>query len=627
MSSSAAVKEDDGSVKNDDGLSVLDLVKHSVKTIIHCLDSNDRFSIVAFSGDARKCYDLGYMKENGKKSAVVALEQLSAGGTTNIWDGLRVGMDTLREKQESGRLSVIMLLTDGQPNKIPPKGHIFELEKYIDTTNFAAQINTFGFGYDLDGKLLHDIAVYGNGTFAFIPDSLIVGTTFVNSVANVLTTVTAKTKLHLTPMNGCKFMGKSLGAHVESNESWGRIIRVGPIGCGSTRYISIPMSIPNEIGNKPFLECQVSGGILGARGKYNKTVIEAVNTKVANDLLAGHLTAKVVSIGMECIELYIKRKFDDAQKLIDALKKEIGDATDIAMKTDTDDFDQMSANSRLEALNNDVQGRLNKAFIGEPRFNRWGKYYLRALLRAHQLNMCTNFMDPGLQVNGGNLFRELRAKGDEVFINLPSPKPSYPNGNPNANNNNNNNRQRSPSPVNMANYYGGGGGGCFAPYCQVIVMDINTKQCMRKQICDIRPGDMVQVIDGFAKVLLVVELARDKTRRMIELPGGLVITGGHPVRRNGLWCLPREQSDAMFVEGCDNVFTFVLDKSHVMIVNGMECVTWGHGMNDCVVRNEFYGTDKVIKALQQKVMDIENNKGERIVENVDPLDNVIAIYQ
>eukprot|EP01084_Bolivina_argentea_P314315 544416_1 len=104
------------------------------------------------------------------------------------------------------------------------------------------------------------------------------------------------------------------------------MIRVGPIGCGSTRYISIQMSIPNEIGNKPFLECQLSGGILGARGKYNKTVFDAINTKVANDLLAVNLNAKVVSIVMECIELYIKRKFDDAQKLIDALKKEIKDA-------------------------------------------------------------------------------------------------------------------------------------------------------------------------------------------------------------------------------------------------------------------------------------------------------------
>lgn len=37
----------------------------------------------------------------------------------------------------------------------------------------------------------------------------------------------------------------------------------------------------------------------------------------------------------------------------------------------------------MNALNADVNGRLTKAFDGNARFNRWGKHYVRALLRAH----------------------------------------------------------------------------------------------------------------------------------------------------------------------------------------------------------------------------------------------------
>ncbi len=99
----------------------------------------------------------------------------------------------------------------------------------------------------------------------------------------------------------------------------------------------------------------------------------------------------------------------------------------------------------------------------------------------------------------------------------------------------------------------------------VIVMDINTKQYMTKQICDIRAGDMVKCVnEQFANVILVIELARDK-KRMIELSGGLCITGGHPIQRNGLWCLPREQNDGKFCDECDSVFMFVLDKIHVRL--------------------------------------------------------------
>jgi hypothetical protein len=36
-------------------------------------------------------------------------------------------------------------------------------------------MNTFGFGYSLDSALLNDISHEGNGTYAFIPDSSLVG--------------------------------------------------------------------------------------------------------------------------------------------------------------------------------------------------------------------------------------------------------------------------------------------------------------------------------------------------------------------------------------------------------------------------------------------------------------------
>jgi len=335
--------------------------------------------------------------------------------------------------------------------------------------------------------------------------------------------------------------------------------------------------------------------------------------------------------------LAVKRKGNAAMKLLETLKKEIKHKAHIAKNMNTDDFNQNTDNSRVEALNNDVQGRFAKAFRGEARFNRWGKHYLYALLRAHQLNICTNFMDPGLQVNGGNLFRELRAKGDEVFVNLPPPKPSRATARSrpvyqaqNQRRQNQPQRQRPayqpPAPaVNMNNYYGGAGGGCFAPFCTVVVME-NGRKCIKK-ISEVLPGDMVEVADkkgtGFATVVFKVELSRNSRRRMIRFPStGLVLTGGHPIRRNGSWCLPREQCDAQSAEGCGSVFAFVLDQSHVMIVNGMECISWGHGLiDDEIVSHPFFGTDEIIKTLKQKVM------GAVDVMDVDPLHNVIAIHQ
>jgi hypothetical protein len=62
------------------------------------------------------------------------------------------------------------------------------LQKYIkDHKQLPGIINTFGFGYNLDSKLLDEIAILGNGSYCFIPDASFVGTIFINSLANFLT--------------------------------------------------------------------------------------------------------------------------------------------------------------------------------------------------------------------------------------------------------------------------------------------------------------------------------------------------------------------------------------------------------------------------------------------------------
>ena len=44
-------------------------------------------------------------------------------------------------------------------------------------------IHVFGYGYELDTKLLMEIASIGNGTYTYIPDCSMVGTAFVNFMA------------------------------------------------------------------------------------------------------------------------------------------------------------------------------------------------------------------------------------------------------------------------------------------------------------------------------------------------------------------------------------------------------------------------------------------------------------
>jgi len=48
----------------------------------------------------------------------------------------------------------------------------------------------------------------------------------------------------------------------------------------------------------------------------------------------------------------------------------------------------------------------------------------------------------------------------------------------------------------------------------------------------------------------------------------------------------------------DNVYNFVLDRGHVLEVNGVAGVTLAHGSKDCVLAHPFWGTSAVVCALK-----------------------------
>jgi hypothetical protein len=61
---------------------------------------------------------------------------------------------------------------------------------------------------------------------------------------------------------------------------------------------------------------------------------------------------------------------------------------------------------------------------------------------------------------------------------------------------------------------------------------------------DVKRGDRIVVAGGsLATVMCLVRIPR--TKNLFVLPGGLTITGGHPIRINGEWTTAREVHNAV----------------------------------------------------------------------------------
>ena len=98
---------------------------------------------------------------------------------------------------------------------------------------------------------------------------------------------------------------------------------------------------------------------------------------------------------------------------------------------------------------------------------------------------------------------------------------------------------------------------------------------------------------------------------MVKFKNGLIITNYHPVWYEGNWRFPVDvKASEKF--NVDRYYNFVLEENHSISVDGMYCITLGHGMKGPVLGHEYLGTERIIDDLKT----LEGwEKGEVIVDS------------
>lgn len=632
MGGQATVQNDQG-VNEAMGLSILDVVKHAVKTIYHVLEPEDRLAIVKYSDNGEIAMELTLMDDAGKNLAERCIDALAPFGGTNIWNGLLKGLEVAQAASggsrwsrwmgssraaKQGRFAHLLLLTDGCPTYHPPKGKGSEPEMLKDYKEkyqaLPCTVSTFGFGYSLESAMLKDVAMEGKGTYGFIPDSGLVGTVFVNAISNLLTTMAQNVVLSIEPGIDTEIVeGSILGGIPAVTTSQGLSLDVGTLRYGQSRDVVVRMRMPTPISDVPW-ESDIAkfhgGGYPGSDARMLNAAkvrkveqapfLRATVTYEARCLMGNmeKLSAQVEQCTTSPAEPEVavqSARLNAASALSHGLLQASRPASDslteaqqiIQAASDTIRNSSVAHDARVVALLEDLDGQVAEAFSRVDWFQKWGRHYIPSLAGAHLAQTCNNFKDPGVQVYGGTLFESLRDKADEIFVKIPPPKPSRrwssttSNHVPNA------------APVNMSLFYNVGGG-CFDGDC--LIQMANGSQTALK---DISWGDCVMTSSGPAQVACVVRTACPEGKaELVELPGGLLATPWHPVRANGAWRFPCQLAEPS-VRSCDAVYNLVLRGGKSMFVSGVECVVLGHGIEDEVAAHSYFGTRKVVEDLER----------------------------
>jgi len=556
MGTSAAGQQD--GEKTDALFSRLDLVKHSMNTLIQGVEDDDYIALVPFNGAATLALPATPMTEGGRQLATSTVGRMQAGGGTNIWAGLEIAINLASEHKH--RNPLILLLTDGEPNIDPPRGLVGTIQQTLQAMGLRVPIHTFGFGYDMNSTLINSVAEATQATYAFIPDCSMVGTVFINFIATALA---------------------SIAHYMTLTDPDGTTYNLSGIQAGQTRTVSLGKLLENtsDIDQK-YILCLGSAG--ATKGYVLRPTPAPEDVKFANQWLNALISA-----------------YGHASALnLEGAREAIAPLASTAPPPYLSDLISISSNA-------DGAGQIGKALEKLVWWQRWGRHYLPSVISAHRNQVCNNFKDQAIQGYGGEAFREHQARLEKIFLSIPPPACSiapaasrsyYGNGSASA-------TYSSVSPVDMSAYLNARGG-CFSGLNKV-----NTPGGSRL-VRDVKKGDILMTVlpdgsEGKAKVICsVLSKPPGGTMDLVTI-NDLKITPWHPMKMvasESTWHFPGDLSAAIghrAEEPIDEVYTFVMDQGHVVIVEGFPVCCLGHGFKGAVIEHAYFGTQAIIDDLKQ----------------------------
>ena len=575
-----AKDENNNNIEN--GMSIQDIVNHAAKTVAKTLDKKSRLSVIAFDNEIVLISDLKFMNELNKNDTINKIDSIKPRCQTNIWGGIEKAIAILDNRDDKSRNGAILMFTDGSPNISPARGEVETLKKLRIKKNFTASIYTFGFGYSLQKNLLYDIAKYANGGNGHIPDGGMIATVFCNFIGTILCTVVNNLQLHINNKE-ISLMGDF--ANYYNSENKQTIYDIGTVQLEQVR--NIVLNIPTSLNNFKYYYTYKIGG---ASYKSDINNIKLDNMMTNNENIRIHINRYnlVESINNMINYNSINNK-DEALKVFNNIKNQL-------LTSKFSDELTQGLIKNLEGDGGSYEGQIKLAVSNMSYFRKWGEFYLNQLTRSLNQQIKPNFKDEAC-VFGGTIFTDCVDKASDIFDSLPPPTPSLINQQLSNYRSLGTNSQTS-RPIDMSSF-NNACGGCFDSYCNITMADGTTKI-----LKDLKKSDIIMSVTQdnvltSAKVICVFETKITMgIREFVDFENGLYITPWHPIKYNNRWVFPANIKDPI-VKQCNSMITLVLDKHHIGVINGFQCIMLGHEIKEGILKHSFYGTHKVIDVLKK----------------------------
>ncbi|MEM7153927.1 MAG: VWA domain-containing protein [Myxococcota bacterium] len=148
----------------------IEAARSAAAELIGSLQDGDRLTVVTFDSKAELVVANVEIDDDTRDESLEKVAEIAAGGTTDLAAGLHAAIEDLRPHVVQGRVTRLVLLSDGVPNdasSIP--------SAVAQASSMGITVTALGFGLDYDEGQLASIAQQTGGTFHFLeqPEALV----------------------------------------------------------------------------------------------------------------------------------------------------------------------------------------------------------------------------------------------------------------------------------------------------------------------------------------------------------------------------------------------------------------------------------------------------------------------
>ncbi|MGD8291345.1 MAG: VWA domain-containing protein [Desulfobacterales bacterium] len=217
--------------------------RRAVLELLSSLSAEDRFALITYSDGVHIAADLSNVTDANRSRLASAVNNIRAGGGTNLGAGLRVGMDTLVSRSRSTNSAKVILISDGLANKgLTDVAALANIAAGAVKKEFA--VSTVGVGIEFNEHLMTAIADSGTGRYYYLENPSAFAEVFQKEFYSTRTAALTAVRIHIPSTSGISLIDAAGYPIIRENDDLS--FYPGNLHSGQTRNLYLTLQVPTN---------------------------------------------------------------------------------------------------------------------------------------------------------------------------------------------------------------------------------------------------------------------------------------------------------------------------------------------------------------------------------------------